>query len=407
MIFLKHITLFMYHNCKRFGRKWLSLPLLLLFPIIIVSLSETIVISLMTHDKQEPIEIGLVDLDQSDETQLVVGLIEQSTQLGSYLSINQLSEHEANNRLQQNQLSGYITFPKGFTSDLYNGNAVTLPITGNPAKRMDSYIIKELIDSVSRHIRAAQANILTINYFAKQLPIATEQRSDMLFDQFKSFIFYTIGKDKIIEEKTITNHATSSPVHYYGLASWFIIMTIWLIAFYSFLTDHEPLRMNQRMRLYGVTQLQQLMAKMLTSLFIVMILSLLALMVLQRMIHINLDIKDYWRIAIITILYSFTFLEGLATIETVVRSAKLRLLVQSLFTFVILFISGAIIPVLYFPHGVQAYLPYSFANQAYKWLEEIILNQRIYADYLPLALMSASGLFVFVAMSLWKEGKNP
>ncbi|MEN1968273.1 ABC transporter permease [Lentibacillus sp. N15] len=406
MVFLKHILLFMQQNGKKLRRKWLSLPLLLLFPIIIVVLSAAILASFMDQDDAEPIQVGLVDLDQSKETQLVVKLIEESSQLGSYIAIHALSNEEAVQQLKQNKLSGYITFPKGFTSDLYEGHSVTIPITGNPDKRTDSYIINELMESVSRHIRAAQANILTINYYLKQLPITVEERNDLVFDQFTSFIFYTIGKDKILQEEEVTNQATSSPVHYYSLASWFIITTIWLIAFFSILSDDEPERMDQRMRLYGVTGLQRLVAKMLISLMVTMIFSLFVLILLQHLLDINLDGEDYRRIAILTLLYSFTFLLGLAMIETWIKSAKLRLLIQSLFTLATLLVSGAIVPVLYFPVYIQSYLSYSFASQAFQWLQEIILNERLYADYLPLALLCASGMFILIASSLWKERKK-
>ncbi|MBT2215205.1 ABC transporter permease [Virgibacillus dakarensis] len=403
MSFMKHIILFIRNDAKKLWRKWPSLPLLLLFPIIIIALSAILMITFTDQDEHEAIQVGLVDLDQSKETQLVVKLIEESSQLGSYITIHALPEDKALEQLKRSKISGYITFPAGFTSDLYNGNSVTLHIAGNPAKQTESYLIKELLDSISRHIRAAQANILTINYFAKQLPIATDERNDLLFDQFTSFIFYTIGKDKILDEETIMNNATSSPIHYYTLAAWFIIVTIWLIAFYSLLTNDEHQRMEQRMRLYGVIELQQILAKIIVSLSVTMFLSGFALVLFQKITAIPLYGEDYGRIAIITLLYGFSFLGVLAIIETIFRSQKLRLLIQSLFTLLLLLISGAIIPVLYFPMYVQAFLPYSFANQAFHWLQEIILNERFYADYLPLILLSSAIFFIFAGFSLWKE----
>lgn len=403
MIFIKHIILFIQNDGKKLRRKWLSLPLLLLFPIVIIALSAIMMVTFMDQTDKEPIQIGLVDLDQSDETQLVVKLIEESSQLGSYITINALPKEKAEQQIKQNKLSAYITFPQGFTNNLYNGTSVNLSIIGNPNKQTESYVVKELLDSISRHIRAAQANILTINFFSKQLPIEAEARNDMLFDQFTSFVFYTIGKDKMVDEETVTNHATSSPIHYYALASWFGIVTIWLIAFYSFLTKDEQGRMKQRMHLYGVTTLEQILAKMITTLVVSLFLSGLALVAFQQITEIPLYKEDYGRIAIITFLYSLIFLEGLAIIETIIKSQKLRLLVQSFFTMLTLLLSGAIIPTLYFPMYVQKFLPYSFPSQAYHWLQEIILNERFYADYLPLSLLSLTGLFIFVGISLWKE----
>lgn len=407
MTFMKPIILFIMQNGKKLKRKWLTLPLLLLFPIIIIGLITTIAFTFVDQKEQKPIQVGLVDQDESEETQLVVKLIEESAQLGSYINIQALSKSEAKKNLQSDQLSGYITFPEGFTSDLYNGHSVTLPITGNTAKRTDSYLIKELLDSVSRHIRAAQANILTINHYAKQLPIDTNERNDMLFKQFTNFIMYTIGKDKLIKEESVTNHATNSPMNYYMLAGWFVIVTIWLIAFYSFLTDNTSDRMNKRMRLYGVIELQSLLAKIVMALVLTTTLAGISLFTLQHLLDLTLYQEDYFRIGIIILLYNMTFLEGLAILETLIRSQKLRLLIQSAFSLIILLLGGAFIPLLYFPMYIQTFSPYIFAAQAFTWLQEIVLNERFYADYLPLALMAGAGLSILIAISLAKERLKP
>ncbi|WP_106496962.1 ABC transporter permease [Lentibacillus sp. Marseille-P4043] len=406
MLFINHLFLFIKHDFKKLRRKWPSLPLLLLFPIVIITLCSIMIVSFIDQDERDPIQIGLVDLDQSKETQLVVKLIEESSQLGNYISINALSKEKADSDLKQNNLSAYITFPQDFTEHLYHGKSVALHITGNPNKPTESFVIKELLDSVSRHIRAAQANILTINFFAKQLPMGTDELNDMLFDQFTSFVLYTIGKDKILDEETVTNRATNTPLHYYALASWFIIVTIWLIAFYSFLTRDDHVRMKQRMRLYGVSALQQLLAKIITTLTVTAFCAAFVLYAFQQFTDITLYKEDYGRIAIITLLYSFIFLQGLALIETIIQTQKLRLLMQSLFTGFTLFISGAIIPSLYFPTYLQTYLPYSFSNQAFHWLQEIVLNERFYADYLPLLCLTLAGFFLLSGVSLWKERVN-
>lgn len=402
MHFIKHLFLFTNNNLKQLQRKWLSLPLLFLFPIILISLVAIIAISIIMPDEKQPIQVGLVDLDKSKETKMVVDVIEESSQIGSYIQINNLTEKQAIRKID-NQLSAYVTFPEGFTESLYNGKSVTLHITGNPNKRTESYVVKELIDSIARHIRASQANILTINYFAKQLPIDEQMRQDMLFDQFTNFVLYTIGKDKMMDEEQVINSATNSPVHYYGLSSWFTVLTIWLLTFYSFLTKDEAFRMKIRMRLYGVTQIQQITAKILTTSVVTFLCSGITFFAFIKIMNVTLYIEDYRRIAIIICLYSITFLFGLAFLETIVKGQKIRLLAQSLFTFITLLTSGAIVPTLYFPLYLQDILTYSFASEGYHWLQEVILNGRLYADYVPLTLLTIASALLFIGVSMWKE----
>lgn len=402
MHLIKHLLLFTQNNFKQLKRKWLSLPLIILFPIILTGLCALIAVSIFIPDEQDPLQIGLVDKDKSEETKMVVDLIESSSQLGNYIQINNLTSEQADKQID-NQLSAYITFPKGFTESLYNGNPVTLHITGNPDKRTESYVVKELSDSIARHIRTSQANILTINYYAKQLEMGEKTRDDMLFNQFTNFILYTVGKDKIIDEEKITNNATNSTLHYYGLAGWFIITSVWLLAFYSFFTKNEELRIKNRMRLYGVTQIRQILAKMISAFTVTIISASITFIVLIRLTDITLLTEDFLRIAFIVSAYSISFLLGLAVLETIFTGQKIRLLMQSLFTFTVILLSGALIPTLYFPLYLQEVLPYSFPSIGFHWLQEVSLNSRAYVDYIPMLLLMTAGTLVFVGLSMWKE----
>ncbi|SFB24479.1 ABC-2 type transport system permease protein [Lentibacillus halodurans] len=402
MTFIKHSILFIRSNLKKLQRKWLSLPLLLLFPIILVSLIAFVAISIFTPHEQEPIHVGLVDLDQSPETEMVTEIIEESSQLGSFIKMESLTEAQAKTQIDD-RLSAYVSFPKGFTESLYNGNSVTLSITGNPNKRTESYLVKELLDSIARHIRASQANILTINFYAKQMSLEPETRQDMLFQQFNNFLVYAVGKDKILDEEQISNNATSTPVHYYGLAAWFMIMTIWLLTFYLFFTNEEQKRMQDRMRLYGVKVLHQLTAKIITAFIFASMFAGILFYIYIALMDITLYGEDYVRIGIITVLYSLTYLFITAILEILFSGQKIRLLAQSIFTLVTLLASGAIVPTLYFPLYAQNLLPYFFASEGYHWLQEILLNGRLYADYVPMSLMLSSAILLMIGISLWKE----
>src|SRR5699024_1533289 len=278
-----------------------------------------------------------------------------------------------------------------------------LPLIGNPQKPTESYIINELLDSVTRHIRYSQANILTINEYMKELPIEKERRNDILFEEFKSFFFYTLGKDKIINEKEIANQATSQTKNYYGIAFWFIIITIWLFLIYQFFIQEESERMIQRMRLYGVTQLQQHIARILATLLISGVLSIMLFVIIGNLLNWELYMEDYRRIFLISILYGHLFLLLLSCLQTLFSDRRFSLLSQSIFTVGLILLSGAIIPTIYFPLSLQNYLPYVFTNEAFQWLIEIIINNRFYADYLPLVFMNAIGMLLLLGVSVWKE----
>lgn len=403
MVFIKHIILFIKNNMIQLRRKWLSLPLLLLFPIVMIGLIVVMIITLFIPPENEPIQIGIVDLDQSEETTVIINMITESSDLSEFIVINRMSESEAIKKIEQDQISTYISFPKNFTNHLYEGKSVSLSVMGNPTQVTDSFLIKEFLDSITRLISAAQANILTINHYAKELEMDIDERHDMLFEQFIDFLLYTVGKDKIIDQDKTTNYATASPIHYYSLASWFIVIIVWLLLTYNFLYQEETIRMKERMKLYGVTELQQQFSKMIVTLVVILPLSVGMLVILKHLLNFQLGQEDYMRIIIILFIHSCLYLICLAFIETMIKSTKLRLLGQSLITFILIILSGTIIPAIYFPLNIQAVLPYVFSNEGFHWLQEVILNERFYVDYVPLGFMALTGLFFFIGCSLWKE----
>lgn len=384
-------------------RKWLSLPLLLIFPIIIVGLIALIIITYFSPSADdEPINIGLVDLDNSTETKLVSQLIEESSQLGSYLAIHSMSESDAIKAIDHDRIASYIVFPDNFTNDLYQGSTTELPIIGNPNQPTESYMINELMESISRHIRSSQANILSINYYAKNIGMEDAARNEFVFQQFQEFLFYTIGRDRILTDKEISNQATSSPMQYFIIGGWFIVITIWIFSIFHFLTKDNSSRMRNRMRLYGVTELQQSLAKIIVTFAVSFLFSSVSFYLLRTIFESEVIVQDYIRIGIVTALYSSFFLLSLTIIESLISAQKVRLLVQSLFTIVSLILSGAIIPVIYYPLLFQGFLPYIYSYEALRWLQEILMNDRLYADYIPLLLMNGAGIFVLLGISIWK-----
>src|SRR5699024_3230674 len=400
---MKPIHLFLEQHVKKAGRKWYALPLLLLFPVLIIGLLALVAVTFLNQEDEEAIKIGLVDQDESEETEMVSDLLSDTEELGSLLEITPMSEEEAEENIKNNELVSYIVFPEGFTNDLYNGNATEISLIGNPNQPTNSYIVKELIDSVSRHIRAAQANILTMNKYAKDLPMTDGQRNQFVFGQFKDFLLYTMSRDQMVKEHEVTNQATEATVYYFMLGGWFVVVTIWLLGFYTIFTDERTSGMKQRMRLYGVRDIQLICAKIISTFMLAGVFTAALLWLFQIIDIVELYVEDVGRIISLMSMYNFSFLACLALIETIVHAPKIKLLVQCCFTFIVLLLSGAIIPVLYYPSYIQQLLPYSFSTQAFHWVKEVVLNDRFFAEMLPLGVMMFVSLATLLAVSWLKE----
>lgn len=364
------------------------------------------VVFLLSPDQSSGIKVGLVDLDQSKETKMIVQLIEESSQLGSYLQIQSMDEAKAKQQIKADNISAFIVLPAAFTDDLYHGTPVNIKVAGNPKKQTDSRLVKQLIDSVARHISTSQANILTIDQYAKKLGMSDDDRRQLMFKQFQTFLLYVIGKDQMLSEEKITNQTTASPVPYFAITGWFVVTTIWFLLVFQLLYRQAGAKMKQRMRLYGVSSMQQHISRLVVTLSVVTACSMLVLYGIANITHITLEFADYRRILGIILLYGICLLEILAVLENIISSEKLALVIQYVLVFALLIASGAIVPIIYFSLQLQHWLAYVFGNHALHWLQQITMQQRMYADLSVLLWSAMAGALLLVASSAWKERRQ-
>ncbi|MDX8045234.1 ABC transporter permease [Gracilibacillus sp. S3-1-1] len=404
MQFLKHIVLFIKNNLTQLRRKWLSLPLLLLSPLLLLGLLAFIIISTLDVGEDNSIEIGLVDLDQSEETDLIVTLLEESSQIGDYMEMKRMDQSDAEKSIKNNQISSYILFPDNFFQKMIDGERSQLSIIGNPDQPVESELVNELVETVTRHIRSSQANILTINYYAKQLHMEDEERTSLLLEQFVNYFFYVLGGDTAVKENQVTNNATNSPILYFSIAGWFSLVTIWLFLIYSLLHKDNSRNLKKRMKLYGVTDLEQKIANSVVTLFITAILAIISFRFLAYFFEeISIAAENYGRVSLLVLLHSIIFLQCLILLDWVISSTKLTVLIQTLFTGIVILFSGALIPKIYFPRYLEEAFTFSFSHQSFHWVEQIILNGRYYAELQPLMWTAIIGSLILAIFSFGKE----
>src|SRR5699024_12237818 len=93
----------------------------------------------------------------------------------------------------------------------------------------------------------------------------------------------------------------------------------------------------------------------------------------------------------------------LALLELIFTSENIRLFIQLITTFIMIGLSGALVPSIYFPVAVLEILTYLPFNHTFYWLNEVIFEERLYVEY-KLLLNILSALFiVFACKATWKE----
>lgn len=399
---LNNLLFFSQQYGKSLGKKWKSLLLLFIAPILMIACIAVLVVMLLVPTEEQPIELVLVDEDQTKESGLMAQLLLLTVANNDYLHVEMLTAEEANEAMAANEITSYLTFPAGFTEDLYVGNAVTLQLVGHPSKMIDSYIIRELINSLARYIESAQANILTMYDYGKKIPLSKEDQKTLVYEQFMNFSMYTLGKGNLLWEKEIENLATSAPLYYYSIAAAFVLLTIWLLGVYVLLRKEESTALKIRMKLLGVTEAQRMLARLVWAVIVANGWGIVVFSVLCSYLELPLYALDYARLLLFSVLYSVCYVLVVMLVDASIRSMRIGLVVHVAVLVTLLVASGAVIPTLYFPLAMQAVLPFIFSYDAFNWLVDIAIEERNYAQYGILCATAGLLFLLFITLEQLK-----
>ncbi|WP_170949443.1 ABC transporter permease [Ureibacillus acetophenoni] len=400
---IKNILFFIHQYVKQLQKKWKSLLLLFVFPILIISIVSFMVISLIDSPSDSKIAMALVDEDQTEETKMISSFLKTSFSQDGSVELTIMSEEEAIIQIEENEISAYIVLPKQFTESMYNGNSLTIPIVGNANQKTDSFIVKELVESFTRYIETAQANILTVYDYARKTDMSNDTYQNYRYELFIEFTLFTLAKDQLVKEKTITNIATSSPTHFFTLSGWFLAFTIWLFGLYTILRKDESPSLIIRLKLLGLTIWQNVLSRIIVSFACGLFLAWVGFLVIANYFSLNLYVVDYLRLMHYTTLYGLLILLGISIIDVWIKSVKMAMLIQILFLFFIIITSGSIIPSIYLPLSLQDVLPYIFSNEIFNWITDIALEDRNYAEFTRLTITTITGFVLLWLSTTVKE----
>lgn len=402
MRIMKHIFVFIANDISRLKRKWLTLPLILVSPVIFIGLIIWMLSSLLSFDEADKMSVGIVNLDDSDETAMIVSALAGSAELADGLEITEVSESDAKQMIENNTLVSYIIFPGKFTEKMMQGESSELIVVGNPDMQLESYVISSVIDTVVRHIRNSQANILTINHYAREFGMNDEARQDLIFEAFVSQFIQVFSSDTLMNEHQKTQNISAGNM-YFIVNGLFIIMTVWVYILYIALMRDAGSNLEERMRVFGVTYLAQGLAKVLSIGTIITIASALFTYGVLMLGGIDLEIENLLRLLILIAAHIFTTVMIMIIIDWIFPSFKISMVLELIVLLGIILFAGSIIPKIYFPLYMDTVFDYTYSYQALSWMEEIVLNGRFTMEIDIIIVTLSAAAILLLILSVLKE----
>lgn len=402
---LKHIFVFLANDIIRMRRKWLSLPLIYISPLIFVTLVIWMASLVLIPDEEEPVSVGVVNLDDSDETSQIVSLMVEATDVDAGLTLLDLEEQEAYEKIENDEIAAYIVFPAEFFTKMIRGEESRLEVVGNPNRMLESHVINEMIETVVRHIRSSQANILTINHYADSFGMDAGQREALMQEQFINFFLQTLSSGAMMEESESTDHI-SSGYEYFIVNGMFIIISIWTLMTHLMLVQDVRPELRNRMKMFGATYIAEGTAKIILTSIMTFLMSILFLYIVTNIDGLYIADENFARVSILIGLYIFVLALIFLLIDWMVPSYKAGLMAKGAALFTALLFSGALIPRIYFPLYMDVFFDLIFSYQALKWIEDIMLGSRFSfeLDVLFISIIILS--VILIAAGLWKERRT-
>lgn len=399
---LKHIFIFIANDINRMRRKWLSLPLIYISPLIFVGLVIWMASLFFMPAEEESVSVGVVNLDDSDETNQIVSLLLEATEIDAGLTLVGLDEEEAYNQIEDDDIAAYIVFPAEFFTKMIQGEESQLEVVGNPNRMLESHVVNEMIKTVVRHIRSSQANILTINEYAKNFGMEAEEREELMLNQFINFFLQTLSSGTMMDESESTHHI-SSGYEYFIVNGMFIIISVWILITHLILTQDIRPELRNRMKMFGATYISEGAAKIIMTFLMTSLMSILFIYIVTRLSSLYIVGENFFRVFVLIGLYILVLTMILLLIDWLISSFKVALLAKVAVLLAVLLFAGAIIPRIYFPIYMDGIFDYSFSYQSLSWIEDIMLGSRfsLEFDVLLISILVLSALLI--AAGLWKE----
>lgn len=401
---INSIFIFIANHLNRIKRKWMSLPLLFISPVIFITVLIVLLAQFVQFDERT-LEVGVVNNDDSEETAFLVEALSESSDMSGEIDLIEMNESEAEKAVESDNIVSYIIFPDQFYQNMMSGVSSELAVVGNAARPLESHLVSEVVDTVVRYIRTSQSSILTINHYGREFEMDTETRHEMVFQSFVDYFLQVLSSGNMMDESEV-NSGTDTGSAYFIVNGMFIIITLWILMMHITLTRDVSSRIEARLKLLGVTHMAFSTSKLIVVTGMTFFISAVFIFITGYLEVFQMIADNYMRVLLITALHITATALLLEITDLLIPSEKLKLLAEILIVLGIIFFAGAVIPAVYFPIYFIDVFEYIYSYESLLWIENIMLNGRYTFDIHTSAVTCVVLTAVFIVSAYWKERRG-
>ncbi|MFZ5824032.1 MAG: ABC transporter permease [Bacillota bacterium] len=213
------ILLVAWYDLKAHLRDRRSLALLLLLPPLLIALvAYGVAPRLGSGHYLEPFVVVVVDRDNSPETRTLVQHLTTTPAIRRLATVEKVDEAQAMALLAGNRAAAVLIIPEGFVSKMARGENLPVTVLGNPARPLETALIRNLMESSAALVTAAQGGINTVLFYADEAGVSNAEWQRLFGQAMVDFGLQSLGRNQVFRYQTVSATGPASPVAYYGVA---------------------------------------------------------------------------------------------------------------------------------------------------------------------------------------------
>lgn len=236
------ITLFK-NDLKLFFKDWKAVVLILVMPFLFICLfTYALAPYLNKSNFVEPFSIALVDNENTTQTRI---LSKQLEEIHIFKEIIRVDEGSAIGLIKQNKIAAAIIVPQGFSDSVLVGENKPVTVIGNKSMPLQSFVVKNMMQSAANLVSAGQSAINTIYYYDQKLGLQGKDLEKEYNDSTMKIFLEMLARNEIYSYVEGSGNFDLTPVEYFTSA---------LIVIFLMFAGMPGLKMIVSERSYGITR---------------------------------------------------------------------------------------------------------------------------------------------------------
>src|SRR5699024_2996541 len=380
---MKTLQLFrIYHSFLL--KKW---HLLLYILLILIGLFATLLVVQQFNQGDEKFRIGVVDRDQSPETQLILQSLGDGANFGKDISIKKYNKKEAQKKLEAKNLEGYYIFEKGMTHAFYKNGSLPISVYTYDKQSTQSLVINQLTDSVYHRLMLSLGGGLTYT------TLATHKDKEATLMMLTDLLFTGLNR---------TGAFDYEPIHVYDSASYYVVTTylasiyILALSLFTILKMNQTTALRSRLCMYHFSFEKLTLIRSLFTLFYTSLWAVVGVLWVLKVLPNQFESYN-WLTIIIQLIYYVLMIIIWLTIIDLIAFKWMNYVLKSILSILILVLSGLTIPTIYFKHSILGIFDSSPLSFVTNQMLEIVLNNYI----LDMSITFYGSILLSILILIW------